>query len=116
MITFPFLDRTYSTWADVSPDLRAAAQDCMNGADPWGKAADMILQLRRARRDWHQTIDEDEPACGSGQWRTRDRHVVMAMRDMTDGHLDNCIRFAQTKVRHRGKLEELLDEKRRRTK
>jgi hypothetical protein len=69
----------------------------------------------RSTRDWHTARTPAEPRCGADQWRTRDRQVIVYMREMTPSHLRHCIRFASTKPQHASRLASLLDEQLRRT-
>lgn len=73
-----------------------------------------LLDLPPRERDWHAQRDRAEPRCGTAQWRTRDRMVVMDMTDMEDRHLGHCIRFASTKPQHASRLAGLLAERQRR--
>lgn len=65
-------------------------------------------------RDWHAHRNDTEPRCGADQWRTRDRHEVIYMHEMTDSHLGHSIRFASTKRQHASRLSALLAERERR--
>lgn len=71
-------------------------------------------RVSRGSKDWHVHRNDQEPRCGADQWRTRDRHVVMYMHEMTESHLGHCIRFASTKPQHASRLSSLLAERARR--
>ena len=64
--------------------------------------------------DWHATCQPGEPPCGSLQWRTKDRHKVIDIQQLTSTSLLSCIQWALTKPSHRSRLEALLDEQNRR--
>lgn len=64
---------------------------------------------RLVSNDWHVALP-GEPPCGKDEWRTKDRMVVLPIRDMADQHLMHAIRFATEKRAHRWKHRELVAE------
>lgn len=71
-------------------------------------------RLRRDVRDWHRARSSSEPPCTEKQWRTRDRDVVVNIRDMTDHHLSSAIGFAKMRLQHASRTKQLLEEQNRR--
>ena len=73
--------------------------------------SDEIMVSKQTLKHWHRKHKADEPKCGPHEWRSKDRYKVIKIADMSDDHLNNCIRFASKKGQHSSKLSALLNER-----
>lgn len=85
------------------------------GAEDWGfddstAYIDSLCRRVMLGENWHVQYKEGEPPAGKGKWRTKDRSLVVDIRQMPTEYLKNCINFARNRRQHQSKLPELLAE------
>lgn len=115
-----FVDGQWTAWMwAIGPTRETNDPPWMpsNGAaheDTTFSALNEELLHRGILKQWHEQRHPGEPECPKGKWRTRERDLVVDLRQIDDRYLLDIERFSRKRPQHRDKRREVLAEVRRR--